>query len=537
MKIWVKLDHEKAKRLYQEKYPAKVIKRHINILKDQVCKIQMRIESAQYLIYSTNYQALDALVSVLMNKKELLTIRRFIAQRLSLMFQENDPRHKNNIDKILTLIHDQDEDNDLKYTIAKSLSWTRKNAVMELLITAFTSDNYAVRYGLLGAGLENFKDLRLMGPIINILADATESPEIRCKAAIALGQVGNQDAVEPLIGALENKNNSIRLGAIIGLLWLKHPLSLETLIQVLLNRKLEMEFRYRAAIAIGEIRDSRGVTPLVDIIQDESENNDFRKYSIESLGKIGNFKAINHLIRFFNKFKNRNELQYAIIRSLGQVCSAESTNFLAYLLNNDLLDNDLRKLSAEYIGINKHSKALNILLTAVKDKNSSVRYGAIMGLRYLENTDASQYLLPVLLNKEEDANNREAAAYSLFILEESDLVVSLNQIIMDRTEPASLRKAAILIIGYIGDNRSIESLVFAINDECEGIRRKAAESILNLLYLSSIKPLWSILRDKNQYTRKKIMVALRAIKYEWLHPDMKKIRDVIDIFKFSKKFI
>lgn len=103
--------------------------------------------------------------------------------------------------------------------------------------------------------LEGLKGRRDVGGLIDALGDSNE--HARRWAAIALGEIGDPIAVEPLIAALDDD-------------W--------------------WGVRYKAAGALGEIGDKRAVEPLITALGDGHE--DVRWYAADSLGKIGDPKAI-----------------------------------------------------------------------------------------------------------------------------------------------------------------------------------------------------------------------------------------------------
>jgi HEAT repeat protein len=84
---------------------------------------------------------------------------------------------------------------------------------------------------------------------------------VRQSAAWALGEIGTEEAVEPLVNALE-------------------------------DRKLVREV---AAKSLGEIGDARAVEPLISLMEDDTW--DVRGTAARALGKIGDDSAIDMLIK------------------------------------------------------------------------------------------------------------------------------------------------------------------------------------------------------------------------------------------------
>src|SRR5919109_1556279 len=85
----------------------------------------------------------------------------------------------------------------------------------------------------------------------------------RRAAAVALGDLGDQRAVDPLIGALqEDGPRAVRLAAV---------------------------------RAVGDLRDERATRPLVALVEDDSEDREVRWAAAEALGEIGDPRAFEPL--------------------------------------------------------------------------------------------------------------------------------------------------------------------------------------------------------------------------------------------------
>jgi len=102
--------------------------------------------------------------------------------------------------------------------------------------------------------------------LIKALSD-TESSEIRENAALALGQIGIQPAVEPLIFTLEKeKDGYARRQMCWSLGELGNPQATTVLIKTLKDK--DNETRGNAAEALGKIRDNTSVLPLLAAAKD-----------------------------------------------------------------------------------------------------------------------------------------------------------------------------------------------------------------------------------------------------------------------------
>jgi len=143
-------------------------------------------------------------------------------------------------------------------------------------------------------------------PLIQALTD--ENRYLRYGAADSLGQIGDEKAVKPLIKALKDKDSYIRLETAVALdrigwkskggqenvyyliakaKWKEvskiGKLAVVPLIQALKDGELDL--RYGAAEALGEIGDEKALEPLNQTLEDENE--DVRKKVAEVLVNMG----------------------------------------------------------------------------------------------------------------------------------------------------------------------------------------------------------------------------------------------------------
>jgi len=93
-------------------------------------------------------------------------------------------------------------------------------------------------------------------------------------AVLALDEIGDRRAIEPLITALKDPDEGVRRNAILVLMKIKDPRAVEPLI-IILNTDSRKQRMWEqpaiaglAAMALGEIRDQRAVAPLMATLMD-----------------------------------------------------------------------------------------------------------------------------------------------------------------------------------------------------------------------------------------------------------------------------
>jgi superkiller protein 3 len=94
-------------------------------------------------------------------------------------------------------------------------------------------------------------------------------PNVRAKAAKALGEARDPFAVEPLMMALRDEHRNVRFWAAWGLGVLKDLRAAPALVMAL--KDPDTGVRYRAAEALGEIKAPEAVGPLTEALQDSGE--------------------------------------------------------------------------------------------------------------------------------------------------------------------------------------------------------------------------------------------------------------------------
>ncbi|MEJ2245007.1 MAG: HEAT repeat domain-containing protein [Acidobacteriota bacterium] len=114
----------------------------------------------------------------------------------------------------------------------------------------------------------------------------------RQRAAIALGNLGNTEAVEPLMNALEDEDDFVRNFAARSLGDLGDSRAVDSLIQAMNDESLLV--RRSAVIALGNLGSSKAVDSLIKTV--ENENDIVRRAAIEALGNLGDARGVGILI-------------------------------------------------------------------------------------------------------------------------------------------------------------------------------------------------------------------------------------------------
>jgi HEAT repeat protein len=196
--------------------------------------------------------------------------------------------------------------------------------------------------------LEKLSEMKKLDLIINALHN--EHYDVRCKAALELGKIGDKIAVEPLIEAL-NDNIS---GA-------------------------------EAASALGKIGDKKAVIPLINQLKwrhCESTDSWFHNESIEALGILCDKQAVPCLKKIFEDSMTES-IRKCTARSLKKLGVSISA-FRYHSLALKDYDSGVRAKAAKNLGRLGDKRATKFLQTAFNDKHYIVRKNAAKSLRKLK---------------------------------------------------------------------------------------------------------------------------------------------------------
>jgi HEAT repeat protein len=156
-------------------------------------------------------------------------------------------------------------------------------------------------------------------------------------------------------------------------------------------------------------------------------------------------------------------------------------------------------------------KAVQPLLSALGDQDSSVRVTAIESLGSLRDVRASQALGNSLRDPEPSV--RAAAAATLGLIGDNGSVHMLIQTVTDRHW--NVRKAAVESLARIKDPSAVEALSTALRDPDHDVRESACRALAQIKEPRSIEALVGALTDTQTSVRQAAASALRLIDAEW----------------------
>jgi HEAT repeat protein len=273
-------------------------------------------------------------------------------------------------------------------------------------------------------------------------------------AAIALGEIGDARAVEPLIALLEDENSLVKMNAAVALGGIGKP-AVEPLIAILTDEN-SVAHEY-AARALGMTGDARAIDPLITDLGDESPS--VRKNAAWALGMTGDARAVKPLAAALRDKDSSVRMAAAV--ALGAFGDARAVKPLVAGLKartgkTGSKDWVTRKNAAIALGKIGDARAVEPLIDALKDCHDELRSYSIAQSVGVGLSGFSQNQV------RECALSTAAALVKIGAAAVEPLIAVLNDRQYDH---GSLRVAAVLALGEIGDARAVKPLTDITEDE------------------------------------------------------------------------
>ena len=224
-------------------------------------------------------------------------------------------------------------------------------------------------------------------PLIGALNDA--SWEVRGGAAEALGEIGDPRAVEPLIAALAQPSRSsphapdgdaageIRVlkAAAEALGKLGHPGAVEPLMTALAEGPSSV--RRSAAAALGRIADARAVEPLADAAVTD-EDHGVQSEAVMALGEIGDPRGVEPLSLVVTDPRRRG-LHWTAAQALGRIGDPRAADALIVLMEHPRTAFWVRHAAITALGKVKNPCAVEPLIALIGQRGGPIRGEGLLG--------------------------------------------------------------------------------------------------------------------------------------------------------------
>ncbi|MDX9707968.1 MAG: HEAT repeat domain-containing protein [Trichloromonas sp.] len=215
--------------------------------------------------------------------------------------------------------------------------------------------------------------------VVSLLRDwANQSERMQAYLCYLAAETGAEEAIEPLLGALESDNQDLVLAAAHALGRLKVVAALPALTRIL--REGEDEPRRVAQEALGALAEAYPEELLAlfsPLMEDPAAET--RMAAIAVLGK-GNFRIIRPMV--FMALKDASsEVRQAAVAALGSNPDIEQLDALVLALTDE--DADVRRVAAEVLGLLRDRRAVDALALALYDEDPWVRSTVVRAIGHI----------------------------------------------------------------------------------------------------------------------------------------------------------
>ncbi|RJQ51797.1 MAG: HEAT repeat domain-containing protein [Nitrospiraceae bacterium] len=390
---------------------------------------------------------------------------------------------------------------------AEILGWLEAKSAAPALIESLFDVSPEVRAKAAGA-LGKIKSERAISRLTELLI-SEPVPYVRTRVSQALGAIGNPSVIHYLVNILKDPEWWVRVRAVEALEHIGEQ-SIPSLLVALEDE--DAEVRKRAALALERIG------YIEKIINEYGQD----KYK-PGLRKILFLVAQAGVIESLSEKLTNSEgpLKMRLVRLLGEAKTAEAAEPLIELLKT-APDWNLRARIIQSLGRIGAKQAVPLLIGSLKDNEYWVRKASVEALGLLEAAEFSGDIAAIL----EDPNPlaRESALSALSMLKVTDHWEKIEKLLYDPS-PA-VRSAALRVMRELGIVTDKQKIIGVLNEASEEVR---VEAIRYLSSLSDSTALMDIIRHIplcSDSVRKEIVEYARRAR-----PGS--FRRIISIFKIS----
>jgi HEAT repeat protein len=353
-------------------------------------------------------------------------------------------------------------------------------------------------------------------PLINILLDRTEVLEVRKAAATSLAEIGDQRAADAFIEVIEENNQSFRDHLVKNMVLLGEP-SVDPLISALKIKDLIV--RKEVVFALRRLARKRAVPPLILALKEKNE--DFRRVLVAAITDLT--KSDLKLVISALKHEHHN-VRKGAARVLWTLKwkPANDGQRVAYLIASQRWD--------ELVPL--RDKAVAALISILKDDDLVVREMAAETLLKIDWSPSDmkeriEYLLALKSWDELEMIGKPAVPHLLNYLKDDTTTVRVNTVrtlgwIGDESavEPldgllrdthTSVRKVVVDALLHIGGEQVVKPIISALKDEDKGVRIRAIEALGELEDTRAAEPLLNSIRDEDEDGKAAAISALKKI--------------------------
>ncbi len=297
----------------------------------------------------------------------------------------------------------------------------------------------------------------------------SDRAEYRMAAASALGRIGDEDGLRPLIERLGDDDPRVRERVCYALGQIGDPNGVDPLIERLEDDHERV--RSAAADALGTIATGSALAALLAMLDDD--NAAIRRVAASALGNAGSAEPVPDLVGALED--SHGAVRQAAVFSVIQLLSTAPTD----------QSHQVREAIVEELeGVDDETIVDPLLEVMAEASEASQRRNAVWFLgRVTDQADPPQEVVDALVETFSDEDRMTAQFASTSVTELGGLYVesSLIDLLQDNDEPSGARARAAYALGEVGGERAREVLDRMTDEDVEPDVRKRAFSALSKL--------------------------------------------------------
>lgn len=348
------------------------------------------------------------------------------------------------------------------------------------------------------------------GFITDQVASLLQSPDwkIGGRAVDALGQIGGERAIAPLIEALKNERGQVdeKAAAALGRIGGERveTVLIDTLKATI--KRLSGRLNYETVAALKRIGGEPTLATSLELIKDT--DGETRAVGIEILGKLGGERAEASLLDALKD--SYVSVRSAALRAMEQFGGERTVKALIEMLGDR--DTSLRYDAAQILGRIGGEETITALIEALKSQDFRVRMNAAVALGLIGGERAVEAVAKALLSDVSfDVRIRAAQALERMGGEKALKALIASFAASSRDPDLHSRPFVVRALGQIGGEQVVPLLIEALKDSWIGTRRHAAEALRHVGAKQAVEPLIEALKDEEHSIRVTIAEALGQI--------------------------
>lgn len=323
-------------------------------------------------------------------------------------------------------------------------------------------------------------------------------------------------------------------------------IAIPPLLEILEDEEAEEELRSFAVRIVGDLKNPKAIAPLMELLK-TSDDEELRALAAAALGQIGQ-----NAIAALTELLAQEDTRLLAVRSLSYIRQKEIITPLLSVVQDPEIA--VRAAAIEALSSFHDPRVPPVLLNALTDVAATVRRQAVLGLGFRSDLSEELDLVTKLQPRLYDFNLEVgcAAAIVLSRMGSDDAAQQLFPVLMSPHTPIKLQLEIIRALSWIGTLSGLEYLQQAFNQlsletlwqeivtvlgrvSSPTLTIKAAEILLEILQskhpaveiasiksaialslgqlgnIKAIKPLMSLLADKNEVVRLHVVAALKNL--------------------------